>query len=188
MAQPPRTTRRTARLARAALVALCAVLAVGAGSSVTARLVDPGQAPADDALDATDSTTPETSPDPMEQLPVGALLLDSAETPAAPRTRVIQMEVTAYCPCEKCCGTHSPGITASGKKVTYNRGRFVAADTRLLPFGTRLSIPGYHDGRAVPVLDRGGAIKGHKLDVYFPSHQTALEWGRRKIPVTVIED
>src|SRR5688500_12547387 len=36
---------------------------------------------------------------------------------AAPRTRVMRMEVTAYCPCTKCCGPKAQGITASGKHV-----------------------------------------------------------------------
>jgi 3D (Asp-Asp-Asp) domain-containing protein len=105
-----------------------------------------------------------------------------------PNTRVLWMEVTAYCPCTKCCGPKARGITASGKRVSYNGGKFVAADTSVLPFGTKLSIPGYHGGVEVKVLDRGGAIKGHKLDVYFPSHRVAKEWGRRFVPVTVVED
>lgn len=97
------------------------------------------------------------------------------------------MEVTAYCPCTICCGKHARGITASGKPVSYNAGRFVAADARLFDFGTRLRIPGYHDDTVVEVIDRGGAIKGYKLDVYFPTHQEAREWGRQLLPVDVLE-
>jgi 3D (Asp-Asp-Asp) domain-containing protein len=113
-----------------------------------------------------------------------------ADLPAVetvPTFRVIEMEVTAYCPCARCCGPSAAGITASGKRVDYNRGRFVAADTRVLPFGSRLQIPGYHAGETVEVIDRGGAIKGNKLDVFFPSHDEALQWGRRRIPVTVLQ-
>lgn len=106
---------------------------------------------------------------------------------ASPGYRVVWMEVTAYCACTHCCGPNAQGITASGRPVSHNRGRFVAADTRLLPFHTKLSIPGYHGGELVPVLDRGGAIKGNKLDVYFDSHQTAKQWGRRWLPVRVYE-
>ena len=115
------------------------------------------------------------------------------ETPAAtipapaPRTRVIRMEVTAYCACTKCCGPNAQGITASGKLVSYNGGKFVAADTGVLPFGTKLVIPGYADDQAVEVIDRGGAIKGNKLDLYFDSHADALVWGRQHLDVTVIE-
>jgi 3D (Asp-Asp-Asp) domain-containing protein len=95
------------------------------------------------------------------------------------------MEVTAYCPCRKCCGRGAHGVTASGLRVSANAGQFVAADT-FLPFHTKLLIPGYGD-RPVPVLDRGGAIKGNRLDVFFPTHRQALDWGRRMIEVTVVE-
>jgi hypothetical protein len=67
------------------------------------------------------------------------------DTPAAPVANVIWMEVTAYCPCTKCCGPNAHGITASGKEVSYNGGVFVAADTSHYPFGTKLSVPGYND-------------------------------------------
>ena len=102
--------------------------------------------------------------------------------------RVVMMQVTAYCPCKKCCGRNARGVTASGKRVSYNGGRFVAADTNHFPFGTRLSIPGYHNAKPVEVIDTGSAIKGKKLDVYFPSHETATEWGVRSVPVTVFND
>lgn len=105
----------------------------------------------------------------------------------AREARVIMMEVTAYCPCQQCCGPEAQGLTASGKHVSYNEGRFVAADTRVLPFGTQISVPGYNNGEPVEVLDRGGAIKGNRLDVYFPHHETALQWGRRTVPVVVIQ-
>ena len=103
-----------------------------------------------------------------------------------PGVRTMTMEVTAYCPCKKCCGKNARGVTASGLKVTHNAGLFVAADTALLPFHTKLRIPGYGDGKTVPVLDRGGAIKGNRIDVFFPSHKQALKWGRRVIEVTVV--
>ena len=101
--------------------------------------------------------------------------------------RVVIMEVTAYCPCKKCCGPRAQGITASGKRVNVNGGLFVAADKDVFAFNTMLKIPGYASGRAVPVLDRGGAIRGNKLDVFFPSHAEALKWGRQKIAVTVVD-
>lgn len=112
---------------------------------------------------------------------------------AAPRTlmaraRVVRMEVTAYCPCTKCCGPSAQGVTASGLPVSHNGGRFVAADTSVLPFGTKLVIPGYHAVGPVEVIDRGGAIKGKRLDVYYPTHAAALQWGRQWVDVTVVAE
>lgn len=106
---------------------------------------------------------------------------------AAPQRRTFLMEVTAYCHCAKCCGKHAHGITASGKDVSYNGGAFVAADTSVLPFGTKLSIPGYASEQPVEVIDRGGAIKGNHVDVYFPTHKEAMNWGKRVVPVTIVE-
>lgn len=105
---------------------------------------------------------------------------------AGKHQHIVWMEVTAYCSCPKCCGPNAHGVTASGKDITYNNGKFVAADTSVLPFGTRLLINGY-DTKPVEVIDRGGAIKGNKLDVYFSTHEEALRWGRQHIPVVVVD-
>jgi 3D (Asp-Asp-Asp) domain-containing protein len=105
----------------------------------------------------------------------------------APQSRVVRMEVTAYCPCVKCCGPKAQGITASGKLVNYNNGKFVAADTKVFPFGTKIVVPGYAQSERVEVIDRGGAIKGKKLDLYFATHDEALVWGRQHLDVTVYE-
>ena len=94
------------------------------------------------------------------------------------------MTVTAYCACKKCCGSHARGLTASGKPVTYNDGHFIAADIKVLPFGSKVSVPGYNDNKIVEVIDRGGAIKGNHIDVFMPSHQQAVDWGKKQLDVT----
>lgn len=99
--------------------------------------------------------------------------------------KTMWMTVTAYSPDERSCGKWADGITASLKSVWTNGMKLVAADTRLLPMGSLVSVPGYDDGRVVPVLDRGGAIKGKRLDVLYPTHEIALKWGVRRLPVTV---
>ena len=97
--------------------------------------------------------------------------------------RIVRMKVTGYCPCPKCCGQYSDGITATGHKIQPG-DTFVAADRRY-SFGTEMIIEGYNDSKPVKVLDRGGAIKGNKLDAFFHTHQQALEWGVRYIDVKV---
>ena len=95
----------------------------------------------------------------------------------------IQMRITAYCPCRKCCGKYSDGVTACGHKIQPG-DTFVAADGRY-PFGTEMLIPGYSNSQPVQVLDRGGTIKGNRLDVFFVTHQEALEWGVKYLEVKV---
>ncbi len=103
--------------------------------------------------------------------------------PEIPLWQTIQMRVTAYCPCEKCCGRYADGITASGHKIQHSE-TFVAADKHY-PFGTEMIIPGYNNNNPVKVLDRGGAIKDNRLDIFFPSHQQALNWGVKHLDVKI---
>ena len=101
--------------------------------------------------------------------------------------KTVRMLTTAYSPDERSCGIWADGITASGYSVWTNGMKLVAADTEFLPFGTVVTIPGYNGGRPVPVLDRGGAIKGYRLDVLYPTHERALQWGAQRLDVTVWE-
>ena len=86
--------------------------------------------------------------------------------------------VTAYCHNECCCGRWADGFFANGEPV----GGLAIAAPKSIPFGTVLFVPGYG---AATVKDRGGSIKGNKLDVYFPTHQEALDWGVQYL--TVVE-
>ena len=118
------------------------------------------------------------------QSPSGKLVGDSsAKGEIVLQTKM--MEVTAYCACTHCCGKNARGVTASGKPVSYNGGKFVAADLSVLNFGTQLRIPGYADA-PVEVVDTGSAIVGNRLDVFFDSHEEALQWGRQTLPVKVV--
>lgn len=101
--------------------------------------------------------------------------------------RTIWMTVTAYSPDHRSCGKWADGRTATNHSVWTNAMRLVAADTKILPFGSLVSVPGYADSEVVPVLDRGGAIKGHRLDVLYATHQIARKWGVQRLPVVVWE-
>ncbi|MBN2301976.1 MAG: 3D domain-containing protein [Lentisphaerae bacterium] len=104
------------------------------------------------------------------------------------------MEVTAYCACGKCCGWHRTwygkpvdNITGKRKRVGLTASGVIArpgtiAAPREYPFGTVMYVDGYGYGR---VEDRGGAIKGDRIDLFFTSHGRALAWGRRKVVVKI---
>lgn len=134
------------------------------------------------------NTPPAANTDGRNQV-AGVAANKALVRPERPASLVALYEVTAYCGGACCCQKYADGITASGKPVTANGGRFCAAD-RSIPFGTMIDIPGY--GR-VPVLDRGGAIKAGKLDLFFADdpgkpgsgHRKALQWGRRTLNVTI---
>lgn len=80
--------------------------------------------------------------------------------------------VTAYCPCPICCGEYSNMVnptTASGAPAV--EGVTCAAPSNFA-FGTELIV----DGHTYTVQDRGGAINGNHLDIYFSNHQAALNF------------
>ena len=85
----------------------------------------------------------------------------------------VTFETTAYCACSKCCGK-SDGITASGARAT--QGRTIAAPSTYA-FGTEIEI----NGNVYVVEDRGGAIKGNRIDIFFDSHSEANNYGRRTV-------
>ncbi len=93
----------------------------------------------------------------------------------------IIVEATAYEPSSLSCGPYSDGYTALGLKV---RKGIVAVDPEVIPLGTKLYVQGY--GWAI-AGDVGGAIKGYRIDVFFPTYQEAINWGRRRVKVYIIE-
>ena len=97
-----------------------------------------------------------------------------------PENGWIKFTATAYCGCSKCCGK-STGITASGTKAT--QGRTVAMPSSY-KFGTKIEIQGI--GTYI-VEDRGGAIKGNRIDIYFSNHQSALNFGRKTVYLKVVQ-
>ncbi len=94
-------------------------------------------------------------------------------------TGAVTYKVTAYCSCSRCCGK-ATGRTASGTRATA--GRTVAAPGNFA-FGTKLNI----GGKIYTVEDRGGAIQGNRIDIYVDSHSSALKWGVRYLPVSVVK-
>ncbi len=97
----------------------------------------------------------------------------------------LRLVVTSYAPDRVCCWPYPGTTTASGKSVRTNDGHLVAADTNLIPMGMMVRVPGYDHNRPVPVLDRGGAIVGYRLDVLKPTLWQAQHWGRRLLMVEI---
>jgi 3D (Asp-Asp-Asp) domain-containing protein len=71
------------------------------------------------------------------------------------------------------------GTTATGIPVGWG---VVAVDPSVIPLGTRMTIPGYGEGVAA---DTGGAVRGATIDLWFPTREQALAWGRRTVTITL---
>ena len=86
----------------------------------------------------------------------------------------LSFKATAYC---------LKGRTASGGSV---RRGIVAADTRILPLGTRINISAGTYSGTYTVADTGGAVRGRILDIWVPSCAEANRFGRRSVKVSIV--
>lgn len=93
----------------------------------------------------------------------------------------ITVKATAYtASCEGCSGT-----TATGLDLNANpNAKVIAVDPSVIPLGSKVEVEGY--GVAI-ASDTGGAIKGNRIDVFIPSEEKALEWGRKDIKVKILD-
>ncbi|WP_206151565.1 3D domain-containing protein [Clostridium sp. SM-530-WT-3G] len=102
----------------------------------------------------------------------------------------IKVELTAYCSDEECSGSWG-NQTAMGTKV---RKGVVAAPSNI-KLGSKLYIPEleyYKSDGIFDVEDRGGAVKvkedgTYVIDVWFPTHEETIEFGRKKTIVYLME-
>ena len=120
----------------------------------------------------------ESEPNPHQTVP-DYMSMDLEDKVVIPAYREIEIESTAYCPCEKCCGIYSDGVTATGADA-FTKG--IAVDPKVIPLGTIVEVPDY--GK-VYADDVGGEIKGGRIDVRFKTHQEAREYGRRTVRIRV---
>lgn len=112
-----------------------------------------------------------------EELPIVELKKEPANvTVSAAGNNSLNVVATGYTPGDPGC----TGITYTGTKAS--RGT-IAVDPKVIPFGTKLYIPGYGYGVAA---DTGGAIKGNKIDLCYETRAEALNWGIKNITVYVV--
>ena len=111
----------------------------------------------------------------VDETTATAVIIPAALNYERPWNTIENARITAYCPCRKCCGKDpghpAYGITSSGTAAT--QGRTVAVDTSTIPYGAEVEI----DGRVYRAEDTGSGINGTCIDLYFDSHQDALQWG-----------
>lgn len=117
-----------------------------------------------------------------------APILPLPEEKEPPEEAWVAATATAYCPCEKCCGVWAEnrpnGIVYTASGAIAQEGVTIAADWDVYPPGTVLQIEGL--GEYI-VQDRGGAIKEQKVDIYFESHEAALQFGRQEVRIRVVK-
>ena len=100
--------------------------------------------------------------------------------------------LTAYCPCEKCCGQYGANrpIDENGDLIVYGAygqrleaGVSIATDPNVIGFNQDV----YINGVVYKAHDTGGNIKGNQIDIYMAGHDEAVEFGVQYADVYLIK-
>jgi 3D (Asp-Asp-Asp) domain-containing protein len=126
-----------------------------AQAAKAAQASEASEASEEPAATPSPGSSPEPQPEQPDRKPGGEQMVVAA---------------TAYC---------LRGTTASGLPTGWGT---VAVDTRIIPFGTKMYIPGYGNGVAA---DTGSAVVGRIIDVWFPTCAQARAWGRKTLTITI---
>src|SRR5436309_1511881 len=104
-----------------------------------------------------------------------AMLCEPVSAQVKGRVRVLPFLATAY------------AIDGTTKAGTPTQPGIVAADTSVLPLGTKIKVPnaGPHSG-IYTVTDTGSKVRGRHIDIYLPNWERAKEFGRKIVHVTVL--
>lgn len=124
---------------------------------------------------------------PATRQALGLTTTAAAEPPVVSRGgsgsgigKVITVVATAYDGCYKCNYPYYGYPSYIGLPLA--RG-IVAVDPKVIPMGTKIYVEGY--GNAI-AADQGNAIKGNRIDLYFDTHQQALDYGMKTVKVTIL--
>ena len=103
---------------------------------------------------------------------------ETSEVNSSSGRKEFAAEATAY-------SYKQPGLnnyTAMGIDLRENPN-VIAVDPTQIPLGTLVEVPGY--GVAI-AGDTGGDIKGNRIDLHYPEVQQAVDFGRQKITIKVL--
>ena len=121
----------------------------------------------------------QTSNETITEIQEPTILSKPKPTVTEPQKEVIYLgeyKLTGYCPCEKCCGSWAfdrpDGVVYGASGNELKSGYSIAVDPSVIPYGTEVVI----NGVTYRADDCGGAIKGNRIDVYFDTHEEALEF------------
>ncbi|MDQ0857793.1 3D domain-containing protein [Bacillus sp. V2I10] len=137
-----------------------------------------------DADNASPAPAPEAKPEPKDQNPsvndASASAVAENDVSEEGVAKELTVTATAYtASCEGCSGTTATGVDLKAnpdKKV-------IAVDPSVIPLGSKVYVEGYGYATAE---DTGGAINGNRIDVFIPTQDAAVAFGKREVNVKVL--
>lgn len=99
-----------------------------------------------------------------------------------------EFKLTAYCSCEKCCGEYAlnrpDGVVYGSIGEELRAGYSIAVDPDVIPYNSMVLI----GDTWYEAQDTGGAIQENRIDVYFDSHEEALQFGVQSANVFMLSE
>ena len=87
--------------------------------------------------------------------------------------------------CKGCSGITATGVDVR-KTIYYNGMRVIAVDPSVIPLYSIVQVTTPHETFKAIALDKGGAIKGHKVDILVADTQNAIKLGRHTVYIKVL--
>lgn len=124
--------------------------------------------------------TPDTEDSFFEPTGPGVCQEEEDAAPVPQEISLGEFTVTGYCGCSKCSGGW--GLTYSGTVPTPDHT--ISADLEQFPLGTKLKI----NGIVYTVEDKGSSVHGNLLDIFYGSHEEALDNGTYTAEVFLVQE
>lgn len=83
---------------------------------------------------------------------------------------------------------HASAYVATGNRTSIGLVPYegiVAVDPRVIPYYTKMYIPGYGIAMAG---DTGGDMVGNRIDLFFNDYHQAIHWGRRDVEIYILAE
>lgn len=89
--------------------------------------------------------------------------------------------------CNGCSGVTATGYNVSNT-IYYQGMRVIAVDPRVIPLYSIVEVSTPHETFKAIALDKGGAIKGHNVDILVADNKTAYKLGRHTVYIKVLKN
>lgn len=101
--------------------------------------------------------------------------------PAVGSLELAKMDIRLTLNVESSAYTYTGNKTATGVEP---REGLIAVDPKVIALGSKVYVEGY--GYAI-AGDTGGAIRGNRIDVFFPTLRQCIDWGRKSVHIYVLK-
>lgn len=87
--------------------------------------------------------------------------------------------------CIGCSGITATGINVQ-KTIYFKDLRIVAVDPAIIPLGTIVEIKTPNEKFKAIAADKGGAIRGYRLDILVESEEISVQYGRHDVELRIV--